>query len=136
MADDLLGAYSSAQLIIMKDAADVAATVEVQAFAYGSAVYIYLVFAINTVVLLLVLGEALRNRGWKDLLHFDFTDPRSLIIGGSMGGHGIARLANTAWTDHRKPSYKYASPEIGRIRVVLHDNHQAIICPRAGAHKW
>ena len=93
MVDDLLVAYSSAQLMIMNDTSLVPATVEVHAFRYGSGLYIYLTFAINTVILLLLAEEALRTRGWKDLQYFDYMDPRSLIIGGSMGGCAIAHAA-------------------------------------------
>ena len=127
MVDDLLVAYSSAQLMIMNDTSLVPATVEVHAFRYGSGLYIYLTFAINTVVLLLVAEEALRTRGWKDLLYFDYMDPRSLIIGGSMGGCAIAHAAKDAWIDRKRPMYRYDSVDIGNVRVALHENNKSIV---------
>ena len=127
MVDDLLVAYSSAQLMIMNDTSLVPATVEVHAFRYGSGLYIYLTFAINAVVLLLLAEEALRTRGWKDLLYFDHMDPRSLIIGGSMGGCAIADAAKDAWTDRKRPMYRYDSVDIGNVRVALHQNNKAIV---------
>ena len=125
MVDDLLVAYSSAQLIIMNDTSLVPATVQVNAFRYGSGLYIYLTFAINTVIFLLVAEEALRTRGWKDLLYFDYIDPRSLIIGGSTGGCAIAYAAKDAWVDHKGPMYRCALVDIANVRV--HQNNKSIV---------
>ena len=127
MVDDLLVAYSSAQLMVMNDTNLVRATVKVHAFRYGSGVYIYLTLAINTVILLLVAEEALRTRGWKDLLYFDYMDPRSLIIGGSMGGSAIAHAAKDAWIDRKRPIYRYDSVDIGNVKVALHQNKSIIL---------
>ena len=127
MVDDLLVAYSSAQLMIMNDTSLVPGTVEVHAFRYGSGLYIYLTFAINTVVLLFVAEEVLRTRGWKELLYFDYMDRRSLIIGGSMGGCAIAYAAKDAWIDRKRPMYRYDSVDIGNVRVALHENNKSIV---------
>ena len=127
MVDDLLVAYSSAQLMIMNDTSLVPATVKFHAFRYGSELYIYLTFVINTVVLFLVAEEALRTRGWKDLLYFDYMDPRSLIIGCSMGGGAIAHAAKDAWIDRKRPIYRYDSVGIGNVRVELHQNNKSIV---------
>ena len=127
MVDDLLVAYSSAQLVIMNDTNIVPAVVQIHAFRYGSGLYIYLTFAINTAILLLLAEEALRTRGWKDLLYFDYMDPRSLIIGGSMGGYAVAHAAKNAWTDRELPMYRYDSADIGKVRVTLHENHKSIV---------
>ncbi len=127
MVDDLLVAYSSAQLMIMNDTSPVPAIVEIHALRYGSGLYIYLTFAINTAIILLLAEEALRTRGWKNLLYFDYMDPRSLIIGGSMGGCAVALEAKIAWTDRTRPMYKYDSNKVGDIRVALHENHKSIV---------
>ena len=127
MVDDLLVAYSSAQLMIMNDTKLMPAVVEIHAFRFGSGLYIYLIFAINTAVLLLLIEEALRTYGWKDLHYFDYRDPRSLIIGGSMGGCGVGYAAKGAWTDRTKPMYRYGSVGIGNIRVALHENNKSIV---------
>lgn len=127
MIDDLLVAYSSAQLMIMNDTGAVPVAVEINAFRYGSGLYIYLTFAINTIIVLLLAEEALRTRGWKGLLYFDYTDPRSLIIGGSMGGCAVANAAKFAWTDRTRPMYKYISREFGDVRAALHENHDSLV---------
>ena len=127
IVDDLLTAYSSAQLMIMNDTRLMPATVEIHAFRYGSGIYIYLTFAINSAILLLLAEEALRTRGWKNLLYFDYTDSRSLIVAVSMGGCAIAYAAKSAWTDRTRPLYNYDSKDIGNIRVALHENHESIV---------
>ena len=127
IVDDLLVAYSSAQLMIMNDTSLVSAVVQVQAFRYGSGLYIYLIFAINTAVLLLLAEEALRTRGWKNLLYFDYMDPRTLVIGGSLGGGAVAYAAKAARTDDTRPMYRYDSKQIGNVRVALHENNESIV---------
>ncbi|KAL9630412.1 MAG: hypothetical protein Q9164_006429, partial [Protoblastenia rupestris] len=127
MVDDLLVAYSSAQLMIMNDMDYAFADVRIHAFRYGSGVYMYLSFAINIAIALLLLEEAFRTRGWRDLLYFDYMDPRSLIVGASMGGCAVAHAAEKAWTDREKALYKYDEKNIGNVRVTLHENHKAIV---------
>lgn len=127
MVEDLLVVYASAQLMIMNDSMLVPTTVDVKAFRYGSGLYIYLTFAINTVIVLLLAEEALRTRGWRDLLYFDYADPRSLIIGASKGGCAVAHAVNKAWTDRTRPIYKYNSTDIGNVRLTLHDNYTSIV---------
>ena len=127
MVDDLLVAYSSAQLMIMNDTSLVPATVEYYAFRYGSKLYIYLTFAINTAILVFLAEEALRTRLWTDLQYFDYMDPRSLIIAGSMGGSAVARAAKKARIDRTRSIYKYDSTGVGNVRVALHEDCRSIV---------
>lgn len=103
--------------------------VEVQAFAYGSAVFTYLVFAINTASLLFGCEEAIRTRGLGELLHCDFTDPHRLIISDFVGGHAMAQLGIKGLTDFCKLFYNHASPDIGSTYVALHDHYHALLWP-------
>ena len=127
MVDDLLVAYASAQLMIMNDTSIVYAEVDIHAFRYGTGLYIYLIFGINTAIIILLVEEALRTRGWRDLVYFDYTNPRSLIIGASMGGCAIAQAAKDAWIDRSKPLYKYDERGVGNVRVMLHENHRSLV---------
>lgn len=63
MVDDLLVAYASAQLMIMNDSSILYTPVEIKAFRYGTRLYIYLTFAINTAIIVLLIEEALRTKG-------------------------------------------------------------------------
>lgn len=90
MLDDILVVYASAQLMFVNDTMLTPATTHVHAFVFGSNVYIYIIFTINTLIVLLLIEETLRTRGWKDLSYFDYMDPRILIISSSMGGKAVA----------------------------------------------
>ena len=135
MTDDLLVAYSSAQLMIMNDTSPVQTFVRYEAFRYGTAIYIYLTFAINIVIVLLLLEEAMRTRGWRNLLYFDYMDPRSLIISSSMGGCAIAHAAKEAWTDRKESLYHYGDTGIGNVRIAMHENHRSIVLDTSTSHQ-
>ena len=126
MIDDLLVAYASAQLLIANDSTPTLATLQVQAFVFGSAIYVYLIFMINTAVILVLIEEAFRTRNWKGLSSFDYMDPRSLIIGSSMGGKAVAERVETLARGNKKSVYEHDSHQIGNIRVLL-DDHRSIV---------
>ena len=126
MIDDLLIAYASAQLLIPNDSTPMPATIQVQAFVFGSAIYVYLTFAINTAIILVLIEEAFRTQNWKGLSNFDYMDLRSLIIGSSMGGKGIAENVKTLARGNNKSVYKLDSRQVGDIRVFL-DRDRAIV---------
>lgn len=126
MIDDLLVAYASAQLLIANDSTLTPATIQVQAFVFGSAIYVYLIFAINTAIILFLIEEAFRTRTWKGLSDFDYMDPRSLIIGSSMGGNAVAEKVKTFARGNKKSVYEHDSRHVGNIRVTL-DEHRSIV---------
>lgn len=126
MIDDLLVAYASAQLLIANDSTPTLATLQVQAFVFGSAIYVYLIFMINTAVILVLIEEAFRTRNWKGLSSFDYMDPRSLIIGSSLGGKAVAEKVETLARGNKKSVYEHDSHQIGNIRVLL-DDHRSIV---------
>ena len=126
MIDDLLVAYASAQLLIANDSTPTPVTIQVQAFVFGSPIYVYLIFAINAAVILVLIEEAFRTRDWKGLSNFDYMDPRSLIIGSSMGGKAVAEKVETLARGKEKSLYEHDSRQVGNIRVLL-DKHRSII---------
>lgn len=96
MLDDILVGYASAQLMIADDSAEASATVSLTAVRFGKPVYIYLIFSINTFVLLLIAEEAIRTKGWRDLSAFDYTDLAHLAIASSRGGTKVASAIDVA----------------------------------------
>ena len=126
MIDDLLIAYASAQLLIPNDSTPMPATIQVQAFIFGSAIYVYLIFAINTAIILVLIEEAFRTQNWKGLSNFDYMDPRSLIIGSSMGGKAVAEKVKILARGNKKSVYKHDLRQVGNIRVIL-DEDRAIV---------
>lgn len=98
MLDDILVGYASAQLMVgsSKNATSTFTpmTVQQQAIRLGQASYIYAVAALNILILVLVVGEAVRTRLWDDLPEFDYLDLRCVVVGASRGGGGVARRAD------------------------------------------
>jgi hypothetical protein len=90
MLDDILVGYASAQLMIANDSAEVPAIITVPAVYFGKSIYIYLVIGINMFVLLLVIEEAIRTKGWKDSSAFDYADLAHIAIASSRGGNELA----------------------------------------------
>ncbi|GFF54514.1 hypothetical protein IFM46972_10041 [Aspergillus udagawae] len=115
--DDMLVAYASAQLVVGGFASPASAAVHVSALRLGSRVYIVATVVITGVIVLLVIAETVRTKGWRGLPVFDYLDNRMLVLGASAGGSEIAEYAaERQWKS------------TGRIPVVLRTegNHQVI----------
>lgn len=131
MLDDILVAYASAQLTIADDLTEVSATVSLSAVRFGKSVYIYLIFGINTFVLLLVAEEAFRTKGWKNVPAFDYTDLAHLAIASSRGGTDMANAIENEVNDagknriREKTKNKIKSPcwseAYSRVKIVLNE---------------
>jgi hypothetical protein len=80
MADDILVALASAQLVIQNDTETVNIEVTSVALRPGDAVYIYAIFAVNTALLILLTVEIVRTSAWRHLAVPDFADPAILIM--------------------------------------------------------
>ncbi|KAI9722430.1 MAG: hypothetical protein M1828_004797 [Chrysothrix sp. TS-e1954] len=79
MMDDMLVAYASAQLMIGNHTRSVPAAVKVRVLRFGENIYIYSIFVVNTLILLVVAVEAVRNSAWRRMPRFDFLDLDDLI---------------------------------------------------------
>jgi hypothetical protein len=93
MLDNVLLAYSSAQLMIANDTSEVPTTALITSIRVGEPIYIYAIAAINFLLVLVFLLEAARTKGWKGLKKFDYMDIKSVVIGTSIGGTAIANAA-------------------------------------------
>jgi hypothetical protein len=94
MADDMLVAYASAQLMVGRMFTQQPAKVYVYALQFGQPSYIYAIFTLNLVIILAVVLEAMRTTAWSDMGRFNYLDPRDLIIAASRGGGDIAAAAD------------------------------------------
>ena len=110
--DNIVLSFASADLMITKDYAPSNVTSEEAAIVFGTPVYIYLIFITNLIIFLIYIAEALRTRGWRDLTTFNYTDVKTVIVGASMGGTGIADKVNTlheqngsTWRAERKDRF-------------------------------
>ncbi|KIX95796.1 uncharacterized protein Z520_08504 [Fonsecaea multimorphosa CBS 102226] len=73
MLDDIQVGYASAQLKLANESIELPTAVSLSAISFGKSVYVYLNFAIDMLLLLLVSEETVRHRGWKSLSTFDCT---------------------------------------------------------------
>lgn len=109
VTDDALVAYSSAQLMLADVSSQIHITVVVDALFIGTAPYIYTVAGLNALVVLLVIAEAVRTRGWKGMPKFNYMSVKSTIVSSSMGGNAVGRKAEDihksagqSWTGNAK----------------------------------
>lgn len=96
MIDDILGSYAAAQLMVGNFSAPTPATVQVTSLRLGSPIYIIAIAVLNSIVTVLVIEEAVRTRGWRHLLSFDYTDLRSIITASFLGGASTSASAAAA----------------------------------------
>ena len=66
ITDDALAAFDSAQPILTNVSTNVPVSLTINAFSIGTASYIYIVAAVNAVVVLVVLFEALRTNSGRE----------------------------------------------------------------------
>jgi len=90
MADDILVAYASAQLMIGNFSSVVDTAMEVGVLILGEKIYIIAAFVFNMLLLLAILAEAVRTRGWARLPDMDYADLRHVVHASSAGGSLIA----------------------------------------------
>ncbi|KAJ5164553.1 uncharacterized protein N7500_006383 [Penicillium coprophilum] len=107
LVDDILVAYASAQLVVGEFKKSTPVLVQVAALRVGSRAYVIASAVITGLIALLVIGEGLRMRWWKDLPSFDYQDNRALIVGASRGGKGVAEYAE-----------QVKSKDLGRVPVI------------------
>ncbi|KAF2749551.1 hypothetical protein M011DRAFT_398874 [Sporormia fimetaria CBS 119925] len=123
MADEMLVAYASAQLMVGKQLTQQTALVYLYGLQFGQRAYIYSIFAFNALVLLAVAIEALRTHGWRSLGRFNYLDPRDLIIAASRGGPDVARAADALSGNGAKKRMKHvwllSDPDEGNGQLVV-----------------
>ncbi len=145
MADDMLVAYSSAQLMVGKKFTQGTATVIENAFAFGQPGYVIAIFALNLLIIFVVVFEATRTMGWSELGRFDFLDPRDLIIAASRGGTEAARAADDIVSQNAGAKMKHlwllSDPDEGNGSLVVNvvgqqDGHVKIVVAGGEEEKY
>ncbi|CZR51703.1 uncharacterized protein PAC_01580 [Phialocephala subalpina] len=91
MLDDILGQYASAQLMVGNQSLVAEATVNVLSMQIGQKVYVYAEIVLNCIVLLIILEEGIRTRGWHGLGAWDYMDIRNLIVSTSKGAQEFTK---------------------------------------------
>ncbi|OAL52327.1 hypothetical protein IQ07DRAFT_610041 [Pyrenochaeta sp. DS3sAY3a] len=136
MADDMLVAYASAQLMVGRMFTQQPARIYVYALQFGQPGYIYAIFALNLLIIVAVVCEAIRTVGWAALGRFNYLDPRDLIIAASRGGADIARAADDVLEKRERRQLKrvwlLSDPDEGNGSLVVNlkgdgDGHVKIV---------
>lgn len=144
MADDMLVAYASAQLMVGKMFTQQPARVYVYALQFGQPAYIYAIFTLNLVIIFAVMVEATRTYGWAALGRFNYLDPRDLIIAASRGGAEIAQAADAVMEKRDRRQLKHvwllSDPDEGNGSLVVNmkgddEGHMKIMVARAGGER-
>lgn len=95
--DNVLVALSSARLVASNATSPVQARVAVAAVTLGETKYICGILALNMVVCLVYVAEALRTRFWRDMPRLELMDLTSVVIAAWKGG--IVYAGGTAKDD-------------------------------------
>ncbi|KAK4937875.1 hypothetical protein LTR10_021596 [Elasticomyces elasticus] len=90
--DDVLVAYGASQIVFSEDMAPTTVVGFAEAVRIGEPAYIYAMFAVNTIIILAMIFEAIRTKIWRGLLALDYADIKSAIVSSSAGGLEIARI--------------------------------------------
>ncbi|EDU41029.1 hypothetical protein PtrSN002B_008117 [Pyrenophora tritici-repentis] len=123
MADTMLVAYASAQLMVGKMSVQKPAEVHIYALKFGQPIYIYAIFTFNLLVICAVAFEAMRTSGWSGLGRFNYLDPRDLIIAASRGGADIASAADDIMERREGRRMKHlwllSDPDVGNGSLIV-----------------
>ncbi|KAF2036699.1 hypothetical protein EK21DRAFT_95931 [Setomelanomma holmii] len=123
MADDMLVAYTSTQLMIGRMFTQQPARVYVYVLQFGQPGYIYAVFSLNLLIILAVMVEATRTYGWSGLGRFNYLDPRDLIIAASRDGAEIAEAGDQLLSDpdegNKSLVVNMKGDEEGHVRITV-----------------
>jgi hypothetical protein len=118
MTDDILTCYASAQLMVANDTQPAPVSITIKALQYGERRYIILVVALNTLLILVVIEEALRTGVWAFLTDFDYMDPMNLLVGSSRGGRELAEGVDTVRTARQGFRYLVGDRDVGKLKIV------------------
>lgn len=116
--DDVLVAYGASQISNAHDTTSSAARGVVEAVQIGQPFYRHLVFALNSLMILVVVFEAAYTRFWVRLAKFDYLDIKSVVIASSAGGGKIAKaVLNEHYEEGTKWIADPSDPIAGAMRV-------------------
>ena len=116
--DDILVAYGASQIAGAHDTTFSAARGVIKAVQIGQPFYRHLVFALNSLIMFIVVFEAAHTRCWNRLTKFDYLDIKGVIIASSAGGDEIAKAV---LNEHHENGMEWMAdprdPVAGAMRV-------------------
>jgi hypothetical protein len=86
MLDDMLISFSGAQSMITPGGShQTVVNATIGAIAIGEGKYIYAILALNLLLAIIYIAEAVHTRGWRKLKKFDYRDLRCLMVAAANG---------------------------------------------------
>ncbi len=126
MLDDIIGGFEEAQLCLEGDIDSESVTTttipldsQYSAIRLGQDVYIFATLAINLVILILAIEEAIRTRNWKGLPLLDYRNLTSIVVASSARGTGVGEACMQKHKHGKIWKGKSGSKEAGEVRVRL-----------------
>ena len=126
MLDDIIGGFGAAQLYWeaeMESQIDTTTTIpldsQYSAIRLGQDGYISATLAINLVILVIAIEEAIRTRNWKGLPLLDYLNLTSMVVASSAGGTEVAEACTQKHKQGKVWQGKSGSEEAGEVRVRL-----------------
>lgn len=134
IVDNILLGISSAQFVIAHNTSGIQSTpmnATFRATRFGDTTYIWVVAGINTIILVVFVIEAIRNKGWKGLTKFNYQDLKSVVVGTSAGGKEIydeiSRRTNRMGSEWEGDS---SDLRPGGIKVILQTKNRLALIIR------
>lgn len=97
LGDQQLFSSAGAQLVIARDVIHAPTVATHSAMRVGQPVFIYAGAAVNAVVVLVALVEAVKTRLWRGTPKLNFADVKGVVVASSAGGEGVARSVKRAY---------------------------------------
>ncbi|KAK8082736.1 hypothetical protein PG996_001517 [Apiospora saccharicola] len=112
---------ASAQLILAQEHTNQTAAVVVRALVVGNPIYVYLVVAMNTLVLVGSVMEAIRTRFWRGLTSLDVTHAKNVILSSSAGGTGVYQHAKETYEATHGANWdgEAEGTGVGKVKVMI-----------------
>ena len=125
MLDDIIGGFGAAQIYWggVDSTSGTTNTLplnsQYSAIRLGQDGYIFATLAINLVILVVAIEEAIRTRNWKGLPLLDYLNLTSMVVTSSAGGTGVADACSRKHTQGKIWKGEGGSREAGEVRVRL-----------------
>lgn len=115
--------------MIANDTKTAPAFITLNTIQIGEGRYIIAITVFNAFLILVVIVEAIRTRGWKTLVDFNYMDPRDLFIGSSRGGQELAKAVDDVGivgVDDRQGRFGTKVQRRGDISIIQNDSRIAL----------
>jgi hypothetical protein len=119
LADQNIFSSAGAQLVIGNVSQDTSAIAYVSGIQIGQAGFIYAAVAINAAIVLILVFEAAVTRLWRRSTKLNFADVKSMVVGSSIGGGGVAEKVKARIASKKVWRGEDSDRISGGVKVVI-----------------